>query len=234
MMELLRLQNLSKSFGGITPVRDVSLKVGKQSITLLTGPNGAGKTTLFNLITGIERPSSGSIIYQGRDITDRSALEIARLGLVRLYQRPRLFKNLTVSDNLVAVAHGQHDSMLSQILRFGIVRREEQDLKRKAYDLLRKFDLHDLSGSRAGELSYGQQKLISFCMIAMNGTELALLDEPFAGLHPKTINQLSNMINSMKGEGLTFLIIEHNLSRALELADLHVHMHEGFLEVGEG
>lgn len=228
MSEILNIQNLNKSFDGVAPVKDVSFAVSKQSITLITGENGAGKTTLFNLITGLEKPTKGKITFNGNNITGKSALEIAKHGIIRLYQQPRLFKNLLVWENLVSATHqNAGNSFLKLIFKPKTAKQEDETLEQKALDLLTKFDLQDLSNKTAGELSYGQQKLISFCMIAMNGTQLALLDEPFAGLNPQTIERFSNMILQMRSEGITFLIIEHNINEAMKVADSHIEMKDG-------
>jgi len=228
MSEILNVENLNKTFDGVAPVKDVSFAVNRQSIVLITGENGAGKTTLFNLITGLEKPTKGKITFNGNGITAKSALQISQSGLTRLYQQPRLFKNLLVWENLVSAAHyNLGDSFINLIFKAKKTRQEDEKLKQKALDLLTKFGLQDLSNRTAGELSYGQQKLISFCMIAMNGTQLALLDEPFAGLNPQTIEQFSNIILQMRAEGITFLIIEHNLAKALEIADYHIEMKDG-------
>ncbi len=228
MSELLNIENLNKSFYGVSPVKDVSFDVHKQSITLITGENGAGKSTLFNLITGLEKPTKGNISFNGINITGKSVLEVAKYGIIRLYQKPRLFKNLFVWENLVSAAHqNTGNSFLNLIFKSKTVRQEDEMLKQKAIDLLTKFGLQHLSNQTAGELSYGQQKLICFCMIAMNGTQLVLLDEPFAGLNPQIIEQISSMILQMKKEGITFLIIEHNIKKALEIADSHIEMKDG-------
>lgn len=228
MSVILNIENLNKTFDGITPVKDVSFTVNEHSIVLITGENGVGKTTLFNLITGLEKPTKGKIAFKGNDITKKSALQISRSGLTRLYQHPRLFKNLTVWENLVSAAHyNPGDSFLNLIFKAKKSRLEDEKLKQKALDLLAKFGLQDLNDRTAGELSYGQQKLISFCMIAMNETRLALLDEPFAGLNPQTIEQFSRIIMRMRDEGITFLIIEHNINKALEIADCHIEMKDG-------
>ena len=231
MSEILNIQNLNKSFDGVAPVKDVSFAVSKQSITLITGENGAGKTTLFNLITGLEKPTKGKITFNGNNITGKSALEIAKHGIIRLYQQPRLFKNLLVWENLVSAAHqNAGNSFLNLIFKPKMAKQEDETLEQKAIDLLTKFGLQDMSNKTVGELSYGQQKLISFCMIAMNGTQLALLDEPFAGLNPQTIEQFSNMILQMRSEGITFLIIEHNINKALAIADSHIEMKDGTIK----
>lgn len=234
MNEILKIENLNKSFDGVAPVKDVSFTVNRQRITLITGENGAGKTTLFNLITALEKPTKGKIIFNGQNITDKSSLEIARNGIIRLYQQPRLFKSLLVWENLVSAAHNNFgNSFIKLIFKSIAVKREDDSLKQKAINLLTKFGLQDLSNQVAGELSYGQQKLISFCMIsmnAMNGIQLALLDEPFSGLNPQTIEQFSNMILQMRSEGITFIIIEHNINKALAIADNHIEMKDGYIK----
>lgn len=235
MNEMLRIENLSKSFDGVTPVKDASFAVNKHDIVLITGENGAGKTTLFNLITGLEKPTKGKITFNGDNIASKSALQISQLGIVRLYQQPRLFKNLMVWENLVSSAHHNiGNGFINLIFKFNAAKKEDEALKQKAIDLLTKFDLQDLSSQTAGELSYGQQKLISFCMIAMNGTQLALLDEPFAGLNPQTIERFSSMILHMRSEGITFIIIEHNVSKALAICDCHIEMKDGTMKTVNG
>ena len=230
MSNLLNITDLNKSFSGFVSVKDVSFTVNKCNIVLITGENGAGKTTLFNLITGLVKPSKGKITFNGNNIVDKTALQISRLGIIRLYQQPRLFNNLMVWENLVSSAHNQKgNSFINLIFYAKEVKLEDRILKQKAIEFLIKFGLEDLNYKTAGELSYGQQKLISFCMIAMNGTKLALLDEPFAGLNPQTIDKLSQMILQLRNEGLTFLIIEHNINKALEICDTHLEMKNGYI-----
>ena len=231
MSALLNVAHLAKSFGGVTPVRDVSFSVNEQSMILITGENGAGKTSLFNLITGLERPTGGKITYNGTSIETKSALQISQLGITRLYQQPRLFRNLLVWENLVASArHDVGDKFLRTVLKPKSARQEDEELKLKAVDLLTRFDLQDLSDLAAGELSYGQQKLISICMLAMSRTRLALLDEPFAGVNPQTVEQFCKVILRMRAEGTTFLIIEHNINKASAIADAHLEMKDGLIK----
>lgn len=232
MSVILNIENLNKSFDGVAPVKDVSFTVSKNSILLITGENGAGKTTLFNLITGLEKPTKGKIGFNGNNIETKTTLQISQLGIIRLYQQPRLFNNLLVWENLVSAAHHNiGNSFGNLIFKSKLARQEDESLKQKAFALLAKFGLQDLSNQIAGELSYGQQKLISFCMIAMNGTKLALLDEPFAGLNPQTIEKFCSMILQMRTEGVTFLIIEHNINKALTIADNHIEMKDGLVVV---
>ncbi len=231
MSIILSIENLYMSFDGVSPLKDVSFIVREQSIVVITGENGVGKTTLFNLITGLEKPKKGRISFKGTNILFKSALQISRLGITRLYQQPRLFKNLLVWENLVSAAHPKiGNSLLNLILKSKKIRNEDELLKIKANNLLEKFGLHDLSKQKVGELSYGQQKLVSFCMIIMNESQLVLLDEPFAGMNPKAIDQFCNMILEMRKEGATFLIIEHNINKALTIADNLLVMKEGVID----
>jgi ABC-type branched-subunit amino acid transport system ATPase component len=230
MRNILKIENLCKSFDGVVPIKDVDFAINKQSIVLISGDNGAGKTTLFNLITGLEKPTNGKIIFDEIEIQTLSPLKIAQLGIVRLYQQPKLFKNLIVWENLVAAAaQPLGNSILNYFFNHKALKKESEVLKQKALDLLTKFNLLHLQNQLAGELSYGQQKLISFSMLAMANTKLALLDEPFAGLNPQTIEQCSNMILQMRDAGITFLIIEHNIKKALDITDFHYNLENGVI-----
>lgn len=228
MSDLLKIQNVSKSFDGVIAVKDASFAIRTQDIVAITGENGAGKTTLFNLIAGLERPDTGTITFKEQQLDGRSPLEISRSGITRLYQHARLFRNLRVWENLVSAAENNPGNSLSTALLNPIrTRRADRLLKQEAIDLLRKFKLADLSGRLAGEISFGEQKLVSFCMVAMRGAQLALLDEPFSGLNPQMIERLSDIILLLRKEGITFLVVEHNIPKALALADRQIVMSGG-------
>jgi ABC-type branched-subunit amino acid transport system ATPase component len=228
---LLQIKALKKSFDGLTPIKNVNFELPAQSITLITGGNGAGKTTLFNLISGLEKPTEGSIFFENKDITHLSTLQVAQAGIVRLYQQPRLFKNLQVWENLVAAAApNDGDKITYNLFQYKKTSANDKQLREKAVSLLTGFGLAEFSSRNAGELSYGQQKLISFCMLAMNGAKLGLLDEPFAGLNPQMIDKLSEMTRTMQSRGTAFLLIEHNLQKALALSDAHWEMSEGTIK----
>lgn len=232
MKKLLEIQNLNKSFEGITPLQNISMDVEQQEIVLISGDNGAGKTTIFNLITGLEKPNKGSIIFEGKSLLGHSALDIARKGIVRLYQKPRIFKNLKVWENLVVASKKNlGNNFFNLLFKPKLTEYQDKKLKKKAFDLLIKFNLQDIIHNTSGELSYGQQKLVSFCMLVMNETRLALLDEPFAGLNPDTIQKLSNMILNMRSEGITFLLIEHNISKASKIADKRIEIKNGIANI---
>lgn len=225
---LLKIENLKKTFDGVKPVNNVSFEVLQQSIAIITGENGAGKTTLFNLISGLEKPTQGKIIYNGCNISDLPPLLIAQMGITRLYQKPRLFKNLLVWENMATASHnGSGSNLFLSLIKPKQVKQQNNIIKKQAIKILSDFGLQELSDKTAGELSYGEQKLISFGMIAMNGTKLALLDEPLAGLNPMMIEKLIDMILNMRKAGMTFIIIEHNLKKALTICDNHIIMNEG-------
>lgn len=228
MAELLKIEHLKKSFGGVEPLKDVSLVLKQAEIMLLSGENGAGKTTLFNMITGLERPSSGTVIFDGHDLGNLNGLHISRLGITRLFQHTRLFGNLSVLDNLIVAAHQPYSGTLSNIVfRSRAVRMEKKKIKEQAILCLEKFGLQRLGAMLAGQLSYGQQKLIAFCMLTMNGVKLMLLDEPFAGLSPQMIDKFSEMILSINSHGASFMIVEHNINKTLPICHRQLVLRNG-------
>lgn len=210
MNVLLNIQNLAKSFGTNQVLKAASFAVMERSITLITGENGAGKTTLFNLLSGLEKPSSGNIYYNNENITRKTPLSIAKAGIARLYQSPRLFSSLSVWDNLFLAAPNPATATCEKI-----------------HSLLNYFQLQEYSQQAAGDLSYGQQKLIAFSMVALRQPKLLLLDEPFAGLSHPMINQLTQYILQLKEQGMTFIIIEHQFEKVLPIADRHFELADG-------
>ena len=231
---LLHIQGLKKSFDEVSVIDDLTLKIAPQTISLISGENGAGKTTALNLISGFEKVSAGKIIFDNRVITNLSPLQRSKLGLARLFQTPRIFKNLVVWENLVCSSQNNiGENFLKLIFAPRKSKTQDNYLKEKAASILEKFGLRQLENRISGELSYGQQKLISFCMLAMNGTKLGLLDEPFAGLNPKMIDKISEMIVELRNNGVTFLMVEHNIQSALVICKQHFIMKNGTLiEIG--
>jgi ABC-type branched-subunit amino acid transport system ATPase component len=228
MKNFLEIKNLTKSFDGVLAIDDVSFSTVQGSITLIAGENGAGKTTLFNLITGLEKANKGQVFINGTDISSIDPLGRSRRGIVRLYQNPRIFKNLTVLDNLLVAAKNHNgDNFIKMILNPLLTKSFNLKFKKKALDILSRFDLQKMVEVNSGELSYGQQKLLSFCMIVMNCPQLILLDEPFSSLNPNMIGKTKEMILKMKELGITFLIIEHNLLESQNLCDQYIVMNEG-------
>lgn len=225
---ILEINELCKSYDGVKIIDNVSLEAESGTICLITGENGAGKTTLFNMVNGLESPDDGNIFFNDVDITKFSPLNRARLGIGRLYQRPRLFRNLSVFDNLAASERNLDNiSLLSRILKPLKNISIELSLQERIISILKFFNLEHKIDALAGELSYGEQKVISFCSIYINSPDLILLDEPFSGLNSYMIKPMKEIIKEMKDNGITFLIIEHNLIEANNLCDKHIIMHEG-------
>ncbi|MEN9227490.1 MAG: ABC transporter ATP-binding protein [Gloeomargarita sp. GMQP_bins_120] len=215
---LLQAVNLSKRFGGLWAVQDVSLTVAPHSITGLIGPNGAGKTTLFNLLAGSLRPDGGQVFFQGREITGLPPHEICRRGLVRTFQVARVFSRLSVLDNLLLAApHQLGEQLWPVLLQPQRVAHQERELRQQAMEILDSVGLAAKAHDYAGSLSGGQRKLLEMARALMTRPQLLLLDEPAAGVNPTLINQMCDYIQKWHKNGLTFLIIEHNMDVIMSL-----------------
>jgi len=235
MTKILSIHKLAKHYDGVAAVKDATFDVVAKEIVAITGENGAGKTTLFNLLMGLQSPETGKVILNDQDLTGRSPLEIARSGMARLYQYPRLFKNLTVLDNVVAASEKNPGASLWGLLSNPAkARRADRSLRQSALDLLRLFGLDRVASRTSGELSFGERKLVSFSMLAFCRPDLGLLDEPFSGLNPRMVERMCEIIRQLRKEGMTFLLIEHNISKALDLADRHIEMVGGVTREAEG
>jgi ABC-type branched-subunit amino acid transport system ATPase component len=208
-MTLLAVGGLTKSFGGVRAISDCSFTVDDGTITALIGPNGSGKTTIFNIITGYLRADAGHVHFAGRDVTGHGTGRLYRHGLSRTFQQARVFPHLTVLENLV-VARGYR---LPQL--FGR-RLAGADL---ASQLLADFRLEPLASSLASELSYGQRKLLEFAAVLMSSPRLVLLDEPTAGVNPVLVETMERHIRDRHAAGVTFLIVEHDMTFVMRLCD---------------
>jgi ABC-type branched-subunit amino acid transport system ATPase component len=227
-MELISIKHISKSFDGTSVLKNLSLTIDEKDIVLLEGENGAGKSTLFNMITQMVQIDNGEMKYKGESIQGLSPLSISRKGIIRLHQDPRVFKNLNVVENLFCAKNYEIDiSIFNQIFNSKKTKQLEIEINEKAKSILKNFKLEHLAEHLAGSLSYGQQKLIAFTMIAMTEAELILLDEPFAGLNPKMIDKLVEIIKHLNQEGKTFVIIEHNIKKAKEICSKHIVLENG-------
>lgn len=217
---MIEIKNVTKSFGGTRAVSDCSLSLAGLKIAGLIGPNGSGKTTLFNLITGLIRPDRGEITLEGQRIDGRMPHHLAELGLIRTFQLSRVFPRLTVMDNMLLAPQGQTGERLwSLLLRFPRVRREEGQNREKACELLEMLGIIHLRDQFAGNLSYGQQKLLELGRAVMAEPKMILLDEPTAGINPRLIQTMIDMILKMRARGQIFFIIEHNMDVVVELCE---------------
>lgn len=228
METILNIQHINKHFDGIVAVDDVSLSISAGTITGIFGDNGAGKSTLFSLLSGFEKPDSGKIFFQNKDITHKSVLQRAKMGMGRLFQIPRIFSDISVYDNLLAASKNQkgHHSY-NYFLNPAAIRKETEKDCVRANKILEQFSLSNKSGMKAYELSIGERKLLSLGSLLMNDAQLLLLDEPFAGINEALIAHLKNMLVLIKQQGLTLLIIEHNKTVIEEIADNCFEMRRG-------
>ena len=214
MTQMLDVRNVSKSFGGVIANRDVSMAVPEGKIIGLIGPNGSGKTTLFNSIVGFHPVDGGSIRFEGRELVSLRVPEIARLGLLRTFQQTRIYAKMNCVENML-ISNPQKDAGLFEI--FG---RHGQEERERAEDLLEFVGLYQKRQLLAGDLSFGQQKLLEFAMALMNRPKLLMLDEPTAGINPTLINGLIDRLKRANEEfGITLFVIEHNMRVIMNLAD---------------
>ncbi len=226
----LSVQGLQKSFSGLRVVDNVSFETDAAGITGLIGPNGAGKSTLFAVITGFLGADAGTIEFGGAGIQGLTPQARARLGLARTFQVPRPFAHLTVRENLMAAAPGQPgERVLTLLLRPGVVRRREREVRAQADALLDFLGLSHVASNRAGALSGGQQKLLELGRALMTEPRYVLLDEPYAGVNPVLIEEISARIRTLAERGTGFLIVEHNLPALSRLAGRLLVMDRGRL-----
>jgi len=221
MIHLL-IENVSKSFGGVHAVDDLSFAVKKGSITGLIGPNGAGKTTAFNLITHFLPRDGGVVAYAGKDLGSLAPYRLVRKGIARTFQQIRLFRNLTVKENLLLACSHNYDAWWSSFLP-----QDEDHYIEKITDLLRKINLEHYLYQPADALSYGQSKLVEIIRCILTDADLVLLDEPAAGVNPTLLQTVKQMILQMNKAGKTLLIIEHNMPFLMSIADEVIVMENG-------
>ena len=227
---MLELKGVCKAFGGLRAVDDVTLSLTRGAITGLIGPNGAGKTTLFNTIAGALAPSSGSILFDGQEISGKAPHQIYRSGIARTFQIPRPFGALSVLENVMLAPLGQSgEKWWNTLVRPGRVRQEEQVNRDKAVKILDFLNLTRLADEPARNLSGGQLKLLELGRTLMSDPQLILLDEPGAGVNPTLLGQIIERIVELNRRGITFLIIEHNMDMVMNLCSPVVVMASGRL-----
>ena len=230
----LECRGLTKSFGGVRAVDNLSAPFEVGKVTALVGPNGAGKTTLFHLITGALKADAGDALYRSQCLKGLPPWRISRLGIGRLFQDVRVFRRLSVMENLLVSFPDQlGEQPLLTLLARPRVRRQEAERRKQALDLLKLVDLEDYHNTPAEALSYGQQKLLAIARLLAGGADVLLLDEPTAGVHPLLIERLLKVIAGLAQEGRTVIVIEHNMSVVLQIADWAYFMNEGrIVELG--
>ena len=216
----LSIRGVSRTFGGVLAVDAVSFEVAEGSLCALIGPNGAGKTTLFNAVTNIFPPTAGDVACFGQSLRDMEAASIARLGLIRTFQSARVFPGMTVLENVLAGGHlHTRSNPLAQMLYLASARGEENRLRMKASALLELIGLSHLANTAATDLPMGAQKTLEVARALMAEPKLLLLDEPAAGLNDTETVEIANLLCAIRDAGATILVVEHNMSLVMGIAD---------------
>jgi neutral amino acid transport system ATP-binding protein len=219
-LDLLTAKGLSKSFGGIKAVNDAQISVREGSITGLIGPNGAGKTTLFNLLSNFINPDRGEVYFDSQPIHHLKPYQIAQLGCIRTFQVARVLSRLSVLENMMlAVQQQTGENFFKVWFAQQQMRQEERENREKAFSILEAVGLIDKAQDYAGALSGGQRKLLEMARTLMTNPKLILLDEPAAGVNPTLIEQICQHIVNWNQQGISFLIIEHNMDVIMSLCD---------------
>ena len=218
-MALLEVKNLGISFGGLRAVNGFDISIEKEALYGLIGPNGAGKTTVFNLLTGVYKPDSGKVLLDGTDITGKNTIEINKAGIARTFQNIRLFKQLSVLDNVKVGLHNKHHySTLSGVLRLPGYRKVEKEMDEQAMELLKVFNLEDVAHVAASNLPYGQQRRLEIARAMATEPKLLLLDEPAAGLNPSERREFVDILRKVYDSGVDLFLIEHNMDVVMNLS----------------
>ncbi len=226
---ILQINNISKYFGGLAAVSNCSLNIKKGSITGVIGPNGSGKTTLFNLIAGNLKPNSGKVIFNKEEITSIPSYELFSKGLLRTFQIAHEFTNLTVLENLMMVPGNQSgEKLMTALLNPKLVKKEEEIVKQKAFEVIDFLNLKHLSNELAGNLSGGQKKLLELGRTMMVDAKIVLLDEVGAGVNRTLLKDIGTAIQRLnKEKGYTFCMIEHDMDFIKRMCDPVIVMAEG-------
>ena len=214
---ILEVKGIEKSFGGINVLKGIDLKIEEGKISGIIGPNGAGKSTLFDVISGYQKADSGEVLFESANVIGRLPHILARQGIIRTFQLTRIFRNLTVAENLLVFAGKSNDRTGSS--------------KERALELLDFVHLTGLANAEASTLSYGQSKLLEFAQVLMHSPKVLMLDEPFAGINPGLIEQMVQHLRDLKSQGLSIILIEHNLPMVAKLCDSIAVLNNGIVEL---
>ena len=214
---ILEVKGIEKSFGGINVLKGIDLKIEEGKISGIIGPNGAGKSTLFDIISGYQKADSGEVLFESANVIGRLPHILARQGIIRTFQLTRIFRNLTVAENLLVFAGKSNNRTGSS--------------KERALELLDFVHLSGLANAEASTLSYGQSKLLEFAQVLMHSPKVLMLDEPFAGINTGLIEQMVQHLRDLKTQGLSIILIEHNLPMVAKLCDNIAVLNNGVVEL---
>ncbi len=219
-MALVEATNVTMMFGGLRAVSNVDIRIETGEIVALIGPNGAGKTTLFNLMTGIYKPTEGSILFDGQELGGRKPHEVCELGIARTFQNIRLFANMTTLENVMIGRHSRTKAgPLQAVLRTPRFKREEQHTVDEAVKWLSFVGLVDKANELAKNLPYGEQRKLEIARALATEPKLLLLDEPAAGMNPQESVELTKLVGRIRDLGITVLLIEHDMKVVMDIAD---------------
>ena len=219
-MNLLEVQGVSKRFGGVQAVKDVSFRVRKGTVKAVIGPNGAGKTTLFDLLAGFRAPDEGAVLLRGRAIQGLQPHEVAEMGVSRTFQNLKLFGHMTALENVMVGRHARtRAGMLAGMFSSPGARREERAIEERAREELGFLGVEGLAGAAAGSLAYGQQRAVELARALCAEPELLLLDEPAAGLNNRETGELAEQVLRIRDRGVTVLLVEHDMSLVMRISD---------------
>jgi branched-chain amino acid transport system ATP-binding protein len=233
-VSLLKVRDLSKHFGGIRAVEEVSFTASSGIILSIIGPNGAGKTTLFNCLTGLMKPTKGSIVLSEREISGLSADRISRLGIARTFQNIRLFREMSVLENVMVSQHSHvRSGLFSAIIRSRLFRNEERVIREKALEYLELLGLETYAVKTAGSLAYGVQRKIEIARAVATGAAIILLDEPTAGMNPLETDEMMAIIRHLSELGKTVLLIEHDMKVIMGISERIIVLDHG-VKIAEG
>ncbi|MGF1646868.1 MAG: ABC transporter ATP-binding protein [Kineosporiaceae bacterium] len=230
---ILVADHVVRRFGGLTAVDVEHVEIQRGAITALIGPNGAGKTTFFNLLTGFDRPDSGSWAFNGQSLAGVPAFRVARRGMVRTFQLTKALSRLTVMENMRLGAQGQRGENILNALVKPIWRRQEDEITAQAEELLERFRLAAKRDDFAGSLSGGQRKLLEMARALMSRPEMVMLDEPMAGVNPALTQSLLGHVKDLREQGMTVLFVEHDMDAVRDISDWVIVMAQGRI-VSEG
>ena len=224
-MRLLQTRKLTRAFGGVLAVNDVDFSAQEGLITGLIGPNGAGKTTLFNNITGLDNPTSGKVYFNEKEITGLPSHKIARLGIARTFQNIRLFKDMTVTENILIGGHfmtgdSPHKARFTNMLKsYFSMESEEQEMLENAHKWLEFFDMESFANENAKNLPYGRQRELEIARALASNPKILFLDEPAAGMNPQETEHLMTIIRKIRDTGVTVVLIEHDMKLVMSIGE---------------
>ena len=228
--DIISVKNLQKSFGGLKAVDVNDLTFMEGQLTSIIGPNGAGKTTFFDLISGFQNADSGEVFLNEKNISSSQPYKIARMGMVRTFQLTKVFDRMTVMDNLLFSGSDiNNDSFLNSIIKLNSQKLYENNLKEKAEEIMKDLNIDHMANSYARELSGGQKKLLELARAIINDPEILLLDEPLAGVNPKLAEDILSLIKRLSDNGITIIMVEHNIEAVMKISERIVVLAEGSL-----